>query len=131
MFLCLKSKCVFPDHPSHIVSPYYLYFYWFIFLSNSVTLFLLYFFHYHLSLLCPLPPPPTSTSHNCYTFVHDSFPFFIFLLNPFIPLNCLPPESCQPALHLGVCLCFACQLSLFIRFHIWVKSYVFLSNWLV
>ena len=75
---------------------------------------LLYFF-YHLSPhYCPPPhtTPPLQSPHW-------SPPSFS--LDPSI--SHLPAQNCQAPLHLRVYLYVACEFSLFIRFHIWVKSY--------
>ena len=63
--------------------------------------------------------PPYTHSHpnqHIMVCVHESFFLFAQSLHPQLPLP--PTQTCQPALHLWVCLYFACQFSLFVRFHI-------------
>ena len=80
----------------------------------SITIYPTYaLFHLH-----PHPPQPLQSLHSCPCL----WVLFLFC-SILLPPNPSTQESCQPALYLWVCLCFAYWFSLFIRFHTWVRSY--------
>ena len=77
-------------------------------------------FHHRLSpfTLHHLHSPHLLQSPHC---VSMSFFFLAQSLHPPNPVP-QPTQSCQPALHLWVCLYFACCIGLFIIFLIWVRE---------
>ena len=95
-------------------------FFWFDWIGFSIVYFLLYIstaiypsytlFHLHPHCFHP------QSLHHCPC----SWVLFLFLLDTPTPAT---PQSWQHAFSLWVCLYFACYFSLFITFHIWVKSY--------
>ena len=82
--------------------------------------------HYHLSphTFFSFPPPlfPLG-NHHTVVCVYD----FVCLLNSFTFFTQTPTPSPLRTVslfsYLWVCLYFVCQFILFIRFHVWVKSY--------
>lgn len=77
---------------------------------------------------CPFPLPPTASPRHSHH--HTVVPVLQLFLSVFCSIPPSHRPSCQPALSLWACLCVADQFSVFIRFHVEVKSYGnFLKNW--
>ena len=103
-------------------------------LSLIVYLFFLFLYKKFWSslffiLFFPLPFPPLSPSLPPRTPSHTQSPHYcphplvpVFFCSIPAPSTLTPHQSHQPALYLWVCFYVSCYFSMFIRFHIWVKT---------
>ena len=102
------SSNVFYYHSTCVCILNHLSINWFSFFLKFMWYFFFFIIFFPLPFSSLMPTPP----HNHHTVVHVHESFFLFAqsLYPY-------PLSCHPALHLWVCLYFACYFSSFIRLH--------------